>query len=571
VGTTYQGQLPVAMYGYDRSYTIWKWIPGADKMKLVSQEVPLWAYADIMAEESALQALELGVAQAGGNSNDAFTQDTEALLACIHMHMYTEGRGRYYNGSDLERKFITKLLGEHGIVPNFEGLGLGSLGGTRILNLALERSLADGYAAVSVALCDAIAKQNDSGAVGAGSALVRATGDPDRSVQYAAARALVRLGSTKSYGTRTEVETLAARNLQEQQARSVLVIIEDQDLRKKYLTALAGDEGLGLSATGARTLEEGADLAMQGPPWDAIIIEGSLAVAPVFVFELPALEGANSTRERSEPIFHLLHKDVRTANIPVLIATKASEMASRKSDLEGLGVEDSRFISYTGESGVDKESLGETLRNIWEDNVEGPKNKTNQMVVDMADAIESLDPSTTKYSVEKMLKALSGGLRLPGRSSPAREKICKAISKLVSGKKVSGSWLHKEIVPNLLDTLNSESAVDRPSVKGAAAEALGNCYQYSKGAWDEDGRKALTKLLRLRYDLNNIPIDDDDPKVAEKKALRAKMILEVAAARNAAGEALGKAPTTPQQRLEIAKIQAVNPHTPHPDKRTAGD
>ncbi|MCA8946362.1 MAG: HEAT repeat domain-containing protein, partial [Planctomycetes bacterium] len=99
VGTTYQGQLPVAMYGYDRSYTIWKWIPSeSGDGELVSQEVPLWAFADIMAEESALQAFELGVMQAGGNaSSDAFTKDAQALLSCIHMHMYTEGRGRIYN------------------------------------------------------------------------------------------------------------------------------------------------------------------------------------------------------------------------------------------------------------------------------------------------------------------------------------------------------------------------------------------------------------------------------------------------------------------------------------------
>lgn len=560
VGTTYQGQLPVAMYGYDRSYTIWKWIPNEDgEQQLVSQEVPLWAFADIMAEESCLQAFELGLAQAGGNaSSDAFVRDTEALLSCVHMHMYTEGRGRYYNGSDEEREFVTQLLGERGFVPNAHGFGLGALGGSPVLYTALERSLADGYPAVSVSLCDAIALQGDTSVIGKapGASMIRALTDPDRSVRYAAARALVQLGATTSFGNNTLVEQVAIRNLQETQARSVLVIIEDEALRNRYLSDL---ESLGHSATGARTLEEGADMAMQGPPWDAIIIDGDLAVAPVFVFELPAMGGASDRPERSEPIFHLLKKDVRTSDIPVLIASKDSDMDSRKSDLEGLGVEDSRFISYSDEFAVDTEALGSTLDSVWSGNVEDSKSKTNMMVEAMAHAIGTLDPATTKYSVEKMLVALAGGLRLPGRSSSARVAICNAISQLVSGTKVGAAWVRTNVIPNLLDTLNSEEAVDRPSVKGAASTALGNCYKFSKGAWDEDGYNALLGQIRLEYDLSSISDED----------MRAAMVLEVAAARNAAGEALGKAPTTPAQRLAVARAQAVNPHLPHPDRRTA--
>src|SRR5690606_24805694 len=293
VGGSYQGNLPVVMYGYDRSYTVWKWIPSdSGAQQVVPQEVPLWAYADILAEESCLQALELGIAQAGGNANtDAFVRDAEALLSCIHMHMYTEGRGRYYNGSSEERGFIVQLLGERGFVPHQQGFGMAASSGSPVLYAALERSLADGYPAVSVALCDAIAELGDTAVIGkpAGAAMIRALADPDRTVRYAAARALIELGANTSFGNNALVEQVAVRNLQETQARAVLVIIEDEALRNRYLSDL---ESLGHSATGARTLEEGADLALQGPPWDAIIIEGNLAVAPVFVFN-PNLPGGS--------------------------------------------------------------------------------------------------------------------------------------------------------------------------------------------------------------------------------------------------------------------------------------
>ncbi|MCB9931834.1 MAG: hypothetical protein H6841_00265 [Planctomycetes bacterium] len=560
VGSTYQGNLPVVMYGYDRSYTVWKWIPSdSGAQQVVSQEVPLWAYADIMAEESCLQAFELGVTQAGGNANtDGFVRDAEALLACIHMHMYTEGRGRYYNGSSEEREFIVQLLGERGFVPHQQGFGMSASAGSPVLYAALERSLADGYPAVSVGLCDAITELGDTDVIGkpAGAAMIRALADPDRTVRYAAARSLIRLGANTSFGNNALVEQVAVRNLQETQARAVLVIIEDEALRNRYMSDL---ESLGHSASGARSLEEGADLAMQGPPWDAIIIEGNLAVAPVFVFN-PNLPGGGDRSERSEPIFHLLSKDVRTSEIPVLIAALESEVDSRKSDLEALGVDDSRYVSYSAEYAVDTEALQATLENVWSGNVEDSKSKTNGMVIAMADAIRELDPNATKYSVEKLLVALAGGLRLDGRSWAARQAICNAIETLVaSGTKVGAAWVRANVIPNLLDTLTSEEAVDRPSVKAAAARALGACYKYHKGAWDEDGFNALLAQLRLEYDLSEIADAE----------MREAMVMEVADARNAAGVALGDAPATAAQRLQIKRAQAVNPHNPHPDRRTA--
>jgi HEAT repeat protein len=560
VGSSYQGHLPVVMYGYDRSYTVWKWIPNNDGMKLEPQEVPLWAFADIVAEEACLQAFELGVMSAGGNANtDAFVRDAEALLSCIHMHMYTEGRGRYYNGSEDEREFVTEMLGERGFPPNFHGYGLAAAAGSPVLYAALERSLADGYPAVSVALCDAIAELGDSSVIGkpAGAAMIRALTDVDRTVRYAAARALIRLGADVSFGNNAMVEQVAVRNLQETQARAVLVIIEDEALRNRYLSDL---ESLGHSATGARTLEEGADLALQGPPWDAILIDGNLAVAPVFVFELPSYGGAQSRPERSEPIFHLLSKDVRTAEIPIVIAAEEGEIDSRKDDLDALGVDSGRFVSYTSEYSVDTEALGQTLEDVWSTNVEDSKNKTNQMVVEMANAIAELNTATTKYSIDKLLVALAGGLRLNGRSSAARVAICDAIAVLVKGGKgVGAAWVRENIIPNLIDTLNSDEAVDRPSVKGAASRALGECYKAHKGAWDEDGFNALVAQVRLEYDLSEIADPD----------MRAAMIAEVSAARNDAGSAIGDAPTTAAQRLALKRAQAVNPHAPHPDRRTA--
>lgn len=569
VGSTYQGQLPIALYSHDRRYTAWKWI--ADKetaaegeSKLTPQDVPLWAFADIVAEEAALEAIDLGIAAAGGDANsNNWVRDAEALLSCIHMHMYTEGRGRYFLGDDSEREFITELLGERGFVPNLHGFGLSASAGSAVLYRALERSLADGYPHVSIALCDAIAELNDKAAIGTNAAapLIRALADPDKTIRYAAARALIQLGAEKDFGNNALVETEARKNLSEVAARTVLVIMEDEALRNRFLGELTS---LGYAAVGARTLEEGADLATQGNPWDAIILEGNLAMSAVFVFEAPNIAGAANRAERSEPIFHLLAKDIRTQGVPVLVAVPETELDNRKTDLSALNLSDNRFVTYKAEADytVNASGLNQSLEEAWEASVENAKGRTNDTVVTMALAIATLNPSTTKFNVQNLLEGLSGGLRLDGRTWAAREAICLAIEVIIAdGKRTGASWVRANVVPNLLDTCNSEERVDRPRVKAAAAKALGATYGTHKGAWDADGFEALKKLVRLEYDLT----ETDDP------LQRQSLILEVFSARNAAGEAFGRAPTSAQQRSAFKREQAVNNHAPHPDKRKASD
>ncbi len=565
VGGGYPGNLPIAMYSHDRRYTAWKWIPekevGEGESKLTPQDVPLWAFADILAEDAAIEAIELGIRYGGANSN--WVRDAEALLACIHMHMYGECRARFHLGDEAEQAFIVEMLGEEGFLPQLHGLGLSAASGSPVLYRALERSLADGYPSVSVALCDALAQLGDQSAVGtqAGAPLLRALGDPDKNVRYAAARALISLAGDKDTGQNPEVVAAAVQNLQEVAARTVLVIMEDEALRNRFLSDLAS---LGHASVGARTLEEGADLATQGTPWDAIILQGDLAVGAVSVFEAPNIAGATNRSQMAEPIFHLLKNDIRTRGVPVLVAVPGAELDSRRGDLSALELSDNRFVTFQVEAGyaVDADGLAQSLDAAWSESVENTKSKTNDAVVATANAIGALNPATTKFNVQALLEGLSGGLRLDGRTSAAREAICSAIASLVADANRTGaSWVRENVVPNLLDTIASEELVDRASVKAAAARALGATYGTHRGAWDEDGFNALKSMLRLKAELAQATDD----------AQRMALALEVYDARNAAGKAIGRAPTTEAQRLEVRKLQAVNPHAPHPARRTAGN
>ncbi|MHC4840276.1 MAG: hypothetical protein ACYTDT_04845, partial [Planctomycetota bacterium] len=377
-------------------------------------------------------------------------------------------------------------------------------------------------------------------------------------IKYGAAAALIRLVSEENYANSKMVEQVVTRNLQETQARTVLVIAESEDLRNRYLGDLAN---LNINAQGAETLERGTDLATQGPIYDAIILEGDMALAPTFFWEPAA--GAGSDREgtkRSETIIQILKSDIRTAGIPVLIAANTDDVEERKSVLSGFGLGDEHFLTYTPEGETDPTAMNETLDSMWTENMEGSKARSNAGVVDVSDAIASIDARDTKYGVQALLEALTGGLRLVGRNSAAREAICHGIANLVSDtRRINAEWVRTNVVPNLVATLTSDDGVDRPSVKGAAAHALGACYASHKKSFDVDGYNALRDMLRLGYDLTTV----------QDESLREDMISEVNAARNEAGKALGLAPTTVAQRLEINRVQQANPHAGHPASRTA--
>lgn len=564
IGSTYTGQLPVLLTGHERTYTSWKWVTEAGERKLLDQEVPLWAYADVLAEESALMAFEQSIIAAGGNANaDRYVTGSEALLACIRMHMYSEAMARYYNGDDAERAFIVGLIGVRGMVPSMRGLGLAGSAGTPVLYQALERSLADGYPDVSVGLCDLIADQDYVDFVGAdtGKPLVRALTDPDRRVRYAAARALLQLARDKDFGNNAMVEQLMISCLQETAARSVLVIAEDEALRNTLLTEITK---LGYNAVGERTLEDGARAATLAPLFDAVVIQGDIALSPTFYWEPQKDSFSRETHTRLETIFDLLSNDIRTRQIPILIACKDAEKEERKTTLaprvNGATLIDNSFFGYDAEYKFDASSFNDVLKNFWDKNPESAKAKTNKLVELGCAAMHKLTAGTTKYDVRKLLVGLAGGLRLDGRTSEARAAIGNAIAHLVSdSRRLDSGWVTTNLVPVLVDTLNSEDRVDSPAVRAAASKALGSCFHYYPQSFNDDAYKALLKMLRYEVNLGEI----------EDAARLEKTVTEVADARNKAGIALGNAPLTKAQKLEVSRVQQLYAHETAPDKRTA--
>ncbi|MCC6573991.1 MAG: HEAT repeat domain-containing protein [Planctomycetes bacterium] len=573
IGTAYAGNLPVLLTNYDRTYTVWRWVPGAEGGEgvLIDQEVPLWSYADLLAEESGLRGFELGLARAINNPGaDRFVADSEALLCCIRLHLHSEGMARYFSGSAEEKTFIINKLGERGMTPYMHGRGLAALHGSRVLYNALSRSLSDGYPEVSVAICDVLASEDMTEAVGTATSepLLRALGQPDRRVRYAAARALVKLGRTKDTGKNADVEDQTMKALQESAGHSVLLIAENEALRNPLSTLL---KSYGYNVVEARTLEDGARSATLAPLHDAIILQGDMALSPTFFWEPARDSFGRESNFKMETIFDILATDVRTSKIPVLIAALDTDLDARKKVLQpkvDAGVLPAgNFFTYTDKYSFDQpdgKKINTQLEALWSTNIESSKNKTNEIVELAAESLAKLDPASTKFNVEKLLEALVGGLRLEARTSASREKICKAIGVLVgSSSRVSAAWVRDNVLPKLLDTIvktdDFTEATDTPEVRAAAALAMGQCFRYHAQSFTEDHYKALKDMLRYEEDLS----------ATTDEAAREASVLAIAAARNAAGVALGQAPLTPAQRLEVTKAQAVIPHVPNPDRRGA--
>lgn|GEM_PF-2811765 len=215
-GSDYAGNLPVLVNAPERSYTVWRWESVSDTPGLYFEEVPLWNYADVNAEECIIRALDLADAdEAGMNSDDKMA--AEALLACIAVHQHTTAMERLMRGSSDEAKFIRSLLGESMVdgatyMPRTSHmLGYAESLGWKVLMAALERSLEDGYPRVSVELCNSLLRQDSDDMFEDGVAgiqpLVDAMDSEDKRIRYAAARALIGLISEHQVADATPVET----------------------------------------------------------------------------------------------------------------------------------------------------------------------------------------------------------------------------------------------------------------------------------------------------------------------------------------------------------------------------
>ncbi len=617
IGSTYPGHLPTLLDDSTPLNTVWRWSEFENDQEggLYWEEVPRWNYADVLAEEACLNALNLAsvTAQKRGfldPDNDPFIQNAFALLACISMHQYVTGEFRLiYNQGEIQEQ-IKNYLSENNF-PRFKHLfGYASSMGVETLLQALDRSLDDGYPHVSIALCDALSDLDESELFSKISArsssrseqaapsdnreeltnssdeistllyapLLRALGNSDKRIRYAAARTLVGLGHGANFGFNNDVEQKFTNSLAETAVRTVMVIAEDPKIRSSYTAALKKRE---YAVVSYDSLEEGVRQATLSPVIDAIILEAEISAKPIEYWtpEPSGLAQGSPERRVELPVF-LLQDDLRTRSIPLLLACPEVEISDYQTRFqESLNKNDSftndSFLPYGANADVSEDALDKKLKIFFARNTKTRIFSTNAFVVKAANVVHRLDPNKSSYDVNLLLGSLAASLGQPrGRTNEAKIALAKAMAHLAAFKELEekiGSSIVTQLAEFLsVDVPSPSSEEDNndgfvvipgdnslpPAVRAAFAYALGEFFLHHPSLYQPAGQgfNALLGTMRLQYDLSSLGEND--------RVLKETLLSDLAQARNNAGAALGKAPLDVSERVLVLQVQRASRHLP---------
>lgn len=598
IGSGFGGNLPNVVDVPNRAYAVWRWADANNDGNggLHHEMVPAWAYADTLAEECVMQAYKLGVANAGmrGYSNadeDPFVRDAQSLLARVSVHQYIAGRTRLATGSDEEKEFISRLLGEAG-VERFQHLrGYASMMGSKTLLHAIQQSYNDGYPMVTVGLINALLEMDDmpssntasavewevvdasaesSGTEGGGSVapandnsdmyapLVEGLANPDRRIRYAAARALVVAGRNADYGANGMALNELSNSLAESSTRTIMVIAEDPQLRRKFATEL---ENFGYSVLQFDDLQTGIMTATQSPIVDGIILEAEIAGTPVFKWAPSASELENAEAREADLPMRILTSDVRTSAIPLFVAgpqeNKDSYMERFAAYMSGETFTAESVIGYGENVSIGGDELNAAIQTAFTRNVELEMFAHNTFVRETAMHIaKSIDANDSMHNVNGLLKALGASMQtVEGRTDDTRAAIAMAIGKLSNYTGLDYA-VGNNLVSQLTSALQGDQSLDTPAVKAAAAAALGRLFKSHKGLYMSGSETftALKATMRLQYDFTAITEDND--------VFRNKIRGDVLNAREQAGLALGQAPLSAAEKLDVAETERASRHIP---------
>jgi len=242
----------------------WKW----QDNQLMFQEVPLFAYNEIMAEHACYKALEI----------DANYQKAWALLVRIYYAQYTEITGVEEavkeKGIQLPKEDVQKFLQEQPFAQKAKSIA--AAGGPEILYLALKESLSphEKRPEVSIKILEDLGEEcKDRGDLAP--ILVVALLNKDKRIRYAAAEAIAKIGPIAQFSDAPKVIQALQEAIGEWDARTVL-IIEDDDASRNKLVDLMRSKELNLEPFSAATGVEGLRRARTFPPEDMIILSSDL-------------------------------------------------------------------------------------------------------------------------------------------------------------------------------------------------------------------------------------------------------------------------------------------------------
>ncbi len=585
VGADIPGALPLLLDDPTRAYPVWRWRGEA----LVMENIPVWNYADTLAEESANYAVRL----AFGDNNVELAVSAAALACRIAAKQYTSNQAQLSSRNEDSRNAVISGLGENGISRLSHLGGLAGSMGSNVVLIAIDESLTEGYTDVTAALCDIYGELRsnvegdmtahvepmeddgeDDDAEGEDTEdgddemegeeapvaidltdvtadpfapLSRALRSPSRVVRYAAARALLIAGRTVDHPSIALAQQEFAASLEETELRTVILIAENPQIRTRYAAALgATGSARVFSVRIFSKLEDGLHHARNSAAVDAIILEGAISQRAVTYWE-PSSDGqaAGMSDARVESAVKLLRDDVRTADVPLLLASSEDDADNLRSVFGDLMNSDAfsadSVIVHGEDANIDSAELHERLGGFIEPTAAAREASTNSQVAKSARALHHLNPNHTVYDVNLIMSKLGASIGADeGRQASAKVAAAGAIEHMSAYRGLSPQ-VGADLVAILTGVLASDpegNTVNTAQVRAAAASALGGLLRTNPGLWKGgDTLDALLATARLQ------PTGSDHE--------------DVIAARHAAGVALGHAPMDIQERLRVIDALAA--------------
>jgi len=591
IGSDNPGNLPLLVDDASRTRTVWR----LRDDKLVGEEIPLWNYADTLAEDAALRCVQSTLFEAG---REWFPVAT-GLYARISLHQYQANRARLASTAEGAAASVVGLLGENGISRLSHLMGVAGASGPAIILNAINDSLEEGYPDVTAGLCDlfleldthltlqpmielAPAPTEGGEAAPAGDAPAAPTGDapagdapaadapapaaegekpaeevpvveavydhyialtmclssPSRQVRYAAARALAVVGRGHNLPSTDLATTQMAAALEETDIKTVALIAENPAVRTNYHNALMA---LGYSVRVYDKLDSGLHQVRNSATIDAILIQGDLARQVVSYWEPTAAgKAAGAGEARQESAVKVLRDDVRTRDIPLLLAVPEGEAADYSSTFGGLfsgeNFSEQSLLPYGENVNIAAEALQERIEGFIARNSAAREISTNAQVAQTAMAILKLDPNRTFGNLDLVVAKLGNSIAATqGRTSDAKIAAAKAIAHMATFQGLNPTT-GGDAVAVLAGILNGDNAIDTAAVRAEVANALGSLFRNHPSLYitGGDAYKGLTATMRLQG-VEGSNTDD------------------IVRARNNAGVALGRAPLSDEERFAVLK------------------
>ncbi|MDJ0975709.1 MAG: HEAT repeat domain-containing protein [Planctomycetota bacterium] len=458
---------------FDSTKNMWRWEGDA----LVRYEVPYYLYAYQMAEECAIDALNL----------DAGNGAARALLVRALLAQRVEAQARADNAPEGLADGAFNLA---------ESQGFGAA------SAALAASIANGDWDVAVECCDLVrATYGDETLEGhpLGDALVA----PHKHLRYSAAIAALHMSPKSNLPNSDKVAALAAQAASESALRQVLVIDDNEATRSKLLIALA-QGGYIAAAEGEGT--EGVIRAKSAPTIDVVVVRADLG------------DQANTISAHrhnySLGVIDELTRDARTRDMSIIVLLQDTADSKKDAIKNMLGEKYGDKIKGFIEVPVVETAALDTVATAAEAKDLSPdQDRANALAAEAAGAFAAMDFSCRTFDLGVAIEPLStaategptgdirmnavmalGNLRVGGADALVKvlnegdSDDIKVAAAAALGQ-VLGS---NDATPEQIDALVA-AAGGEGAVAAAALKALGGVRNLS-----DDQRNALIKAHRLQ-------------------------------------------------------------------------